>query len=109
MSAEPRAAKRPFHLFLIKPSHYDDDGYVIQWVRSSIPANTLAAIYGLALDCAQREVLGGSVEITIKALDETNTRIRPERIIREKAVGGRALVCLVGVQTNQFRRAVDIA
>ena len=41
-----------FHLFLIKPSHYDDDGYVIQWVRSSIPANTLAAMYGLALDCA---------------------------------------------------------
>jgi len=46
--------KETFHLFLIKPSHYDDDGYVIQWARSSIPANTLAALYGLALDCAQR-------------------------------------------------------
>ncbi|HEX6828210.1 MAG TPA: radical SAM protein [Burkholderiales bacterium] len=102
--------KKVFSLFLIKPSHYDDDGYVIQWARSSIPANTLAAIYGLTLDCAERRVLGDDVEIRVTAWDETNTRIRPERIIREiQAGGGRGLVCLVGVQTNQFPRAVDIA
>jgi len=58
-------ARQLFHLYLIKPSHYDDDGYVIQWARSSIPANTLAALYGLALDCAQRNVLGEEVEIRI--------------------------------------------
>ncbi len=99
-----------FHLFLIKPSHYDDEGYVIQWVRSSIPANTLAAVYGLALDCAERRVLGGDVEIRINAWDETNTRVRPDRIIRQvRAAGGRCLVALVGVQSNQFPRAVDIA
>jgi len=28
--------RRQFRLFLIKPSHYDDDGYVIQWLRSGI-------------------------------------------------------------------------
>jgi len=56
-------ATEVFHLFLIKPSHYDDDGYVIQWARSSIPANTLATLYGLALDCAQRHVLGDHVDI----------------------------------------------
>ena len=39
-----------FHLVLIKPSHYDDDGYPIQWVRSLIPSNTLAAVNGLAED-----------------------------------------------------------
>ena len=43
---------KTFALVLIKPSHYDDDGYVIQWVRSSIPSNTLAALYGLAADAA---------------------------------------------------------
>jgi len=101
---------RVFNLYLIKPSHYDDDGYVIQWARSSIPANTLAALYGLALDCRERRVLGPDVELRITAWDETNTRIRPERIIAEaRAAGGRALVGLVGVQTNQFPRAVDIA
>jgi radical SAM superfamily enzyme YgiQ (UPF0313 family) len=103
-------AREVFHLFLIKPSHYDDDGYVIQWARSSIPANTLATLYGLALDCARRHVLGEGVEIRITAWDETNTRIRPDRIVRQmRETGGRGLVALVGVQTNQFPRAVDIA
>jgi radical SAM superfamily enzyme YgiQ (UPF0313 family) len=107
--AESRTAK-PFHLFLIKPSHYDDDGYVIQWLRSSIPANTLATLNGLALDCAQRKVLGPDVEIRITVWDETNTRIRPEAIIATiRAAGGQGLVGLVGVQTNQYPRAVDIA
>jgi radical SAM superfamily enzyme YgiQ (UPF0313 family) len=99
-----------FHLFLIKPSHYDNDGYVIQWLRSSIPANTLAAMNGLALDCAARHVLGDDVEIRITIWDETNTRIRPDRIIRQiREGGGRGLVALVGVQTNQYPRAMDIA
>jgi radical SAM superfamily enzyme YgiQ (UPF0313 family) len=110
MDAERCATKQPFHVFLIKPSHYDDDGYVIQWARSSIPSNTLAVTYGLVLDCAHRQVLGPSVEMKIRAWDETNTRIRPARIIRRiNALAGRALVCLVGVQTNQFPRAADIA
>lgn len=103
-------ASRLFHLSLIKPSHYDDDGYVIQWVRSSIPANTLAALNGLALDCSERRVLGEDVEMRITSCDETNTRIRPDRIIRQiRASGGRGLVALVGVQSNQFPRAMDIA
>ena len=108
--ATSQAAPQVFDLFLIKPSHYDDEGYVIQWARSSIPANTLAALYGLALDCAQRRVLGADVEIRITVWDETNTRIKPERIIQQiRKAGGRGLVGLVGVQTNQFPRAVDIA
>ena len=28
--------QQPFKIVLIKPSHYDDDGYVIQWWRSTI-------------------------------------------------------------------------
>jgi radical SAM superfamily enzyme YgiQ (UPF0313 family) len=110
MTRAKTTARPLFHLYLIKPSHYDDDGYVIQWARSSIPTNTLATLYGLALDCAQRNVLGEDVEIRITVCDETNTRIRPEQLIREiSASGGRGLVGLVGVQTNQFPRAVDIA
>jgi radical SAM superfamily enzyme YgiQ (UPF0313 family) len=105
-----QAARRVFPLFLIKPSHYDDDGYVIQWARSSIPANTLAALYGLALDCQQRQVLGDDVDIQITVWDETNTRIRTDRIVESiRKAGGRGLVALVGVQTNQFPRAVDLA
>jgi hypothetical protein len=62
-------------LVLIKPSHYDADGYVIQWARSSIPANSLAAVYALAQDAADRHVLGSDVAIDISAMDETNTRV----------------------------------
>jgi len=49
--------KRRFQLILIKPSHYDDDGYVIRWWRAMIPSNSLAAMYGIAADSAEREAL----------------------------------------------------
>ncbi|MGA8762108.1 MAG: hypothetical protein WB562_04380, partial [Candidatus Sulfotelmatobacter sp.] len=106
--AKTGQARQQFSLILIKPSHYDDDGYVIQWFRSAIPSNTLAVLNGLALDCQQRRVLGDDVDIVISAFDETNTRIRPERIARQLR-GGRGLVALVGVQSNQYPRAMDIA
>ena len=47
-----------FHFVMIKPTHYDDDGYPIQWFRSAIPSNTLACLNGLAEDAQRREVLG---------------------------------------------------
>jgi radical SAM superfamily enzyme YgiQ (UPF0313 family) len=103
-------SRRTFLFFLIKPSHYDDDGYVIQWMRSAIPSNTLAVLHGLADDCARRQVLGEDVDIRIIPLDETNTRIRPDRIARQiRDAGGLGLVGLVGVQSNQFPRALDLA
>ncbi len=101
-------ASKHFSLVLIKPSHYDDDGYVIQWLRSAIPSNTLAVMNGLALDCKERRVLGDDVEIDISAFDETNTRVRPNRIA-ERLSGGRGVVLMVGVQSNQYPRAMDIA
>jgi radical SAM superfamily enzyme YgiQ (UPF0313 family) len=97
-----------FSLVLIKPSHYDDEGYLIQWFRSTIPSNTLAVMNGLALDCKDRRVLGEDVEIEITAYDETNTRVRPDRLAASLA-GTRALVALVGVQSNQYPRALDMA
>src|SRR6185503_2601466 len=56
------------------------------------------------------EVLGPGVEIRLDTFDETNRRVRPDRIIRAiRKAGGRALIGLVGVQSNQFPRAVDLA
>jgi hypothetical protein len=100
--------QRDFQLVLIKPSHYDDDGYVIQWFRSAVPSNSLAVVNGLAMDCRDRRVLGDNVEIVVSSMDEDNTRIRTQRIVRQLA-GRRGLVILVGVQSNQFPRAMDIA
>ena len=50
MTGATEKPRRRFELVLIKPSHYDDDGYVIQWFRSLIPSNTLSALHGLATD-----------------------------------------------------------
>ncbi|MDO8434727.1 MAG: radical SAM protein [Candidatus Binatus sp.] len=105
---QPKRTK--FLVELIKPSHYDDDGYVIQWWRGFIPSNSLSSIYGLALDSRNRRVLGDDVDIEIQAHDETNTKVPVREIIRRFARNdNRGLVLIVGVQTNQFARAVDIA
>ena len=101
---------RRFQLILIKPSHYDDDGYVIRWWRALIPSNSLAAIYGIAADCAERQVLGSNVAIDIDAFDETNTRVDvPALLARMRRHGNFGMVGLVGVQSNQYPRALDIA
>ncbi len=106
----PTIPTKTFQLILIKPSHYDDEGYVIQWMRSSIPSNTMAAIYGLALEAAERKILGDDVQIAIAAMDETNTRIKTHELVRMiQEAGGHGLIALVGVQTNQFPRAMDLA
>jgi radical SAM superfamily enzyme YgiQ (UPF0313 family) len=104
------AATRRFQLILVKPSHYDDDGYVIRWWRAMIPSNTLAALYGIAADCAERQVLGSDVDIDIEAIDETNTRLDiPALIARLRDNGNFGLLALIGVQSNQYPRALDIA
>jgi radical SAM superfamily enzyme YgiQ (UPF0313 family) len=104
------STKRRFQLILIKPSHYDDDGYVIRWWRAMIPSNSLAAMYGIAADCAKRQVLGSAVDFDIVALDETNTYLDLQALIaRLQRHDGFGLVALVGVQTNQYPRALDIA
>ncbi|QUD90095.1 B12-binding domain-containing radical SAM protein [Phenylobacterium montanum] len=96
-------------IYLIKPTRYDDDGYPVQWWRSIIPANSLACVTALTQDSLDRGVLGDTPARLI-VIDEINTIVRPDRIVREiRESGGKAVVFLVGVQTNQFPRAVDIA
>ena len=101
---------RRFQLILVKPSHYDADGYVVQWLRSTMPSNSLAAVFSLANGAAERRVLGPDLPIDVIAIDETNTHVVPKKLIRRIAAhGGLGLVGIVGVQSNEFPRAVDIA
>ncbi|MDW8104099.1 MAG: radical SAM protein [Armatimonadota bacterium] len=94
------------NVILVKPSKYDDDGYVIHHVRGVLPSNTLNALNGLIRDTAQR--MGVSVEVHL--IDETVQLVVPERVMRKWGVPGvPTLVALVGVQTNQFPRAADLA
>ena len=100
-----------FHFVMIKPSHYDDDGYPIQWVRSAIPSNTLACLNGLAEDAQRRQVLGrecrrSGCTPTTRPTGACGPTASSATIRRS---GGKALIALVGVQSNQFPRAVDLA
>ena len=105
-----KARGKRFQLILIKPSHYDAAGYVVQWLRSTMPSNSLAAVYSLARGAAERQVLGPDLPIDVIAMDETNTRVRPRDIAKRIAKnGGFGLVGLIGVQSNEFPRALDIA
>jgi hypothetical protein len=101
---------KAFQLVLIKPSHYDDDGYVIRWWRAMTPSNSLAAVFGIAADCAERRVLGRDVEIKITVIDETNTRVDIAALLSNfEGHDNFGCVALVGVQSNQYPRALDIA
>jgi hypothetical protein len=104
------SADRRFQLVLVKPSHYGEDGYVIRWWRAIIPSNSLAAIYGVALECAKRKVLGPDVDIDLEAIDEFSQRVEIQELVqRFKRHGNFGLVALVGVQSNQYPRALDLA
>jgi radical SAM superfamily enzyme YgiQ (UPF0313 family) len=102
-------ASRRFKAILIKPSHYDADGYVIQWWRSTIPSNSLASAHGLISECAAAKTLGSDVDIEVEAYDECNTVIDVKATIRKIREAGSGFVGLIGVQSNQFPRAMDLA
>jgi radical SAM superfamily enzyme len=75
-----------------------------------IPSNSLAALYGIALDCADREVLGADTAIDITVIDETNTRVNiPMLLDQFRRNDNFGMVALIGVQSNQYPRALDIA
>jgi hypothetical protein len=101
--------RRTFRIILIKPSHYDADGYVIQWWRSTIPSNSLASVHGLISECAAAKALGPDVDIEVEAYDECNTVIDIKGTIRKIRETGSGFVGLIGVQSNQFPRAIDLA
>ena len=111
MRKTERPAGRRFQLILIKPSHYDDDGYVVQWLRSTMPSNSLAAVFSLAKVRPSAGILGPDLPIDVYAIDETNTRVQPARRspAASPTTAASDLVGIVGVQSNEFPRALDIA
>jgi len=109
-SAALNLVTKNVHLYLIKPSQYDDDGYVVRHWRGVLPSNTLACLAGLTQDLIDRKALGASTQIKMHLVDEAVERVPVRRICRSQRVPHtKTIVCLVGVQTNQFPRATDLA
>jgi len=109
IDATARTARGRLGALLIKPSRYDEEGYVIQWWRSFIVANVLAVVAGIVKDAAARQCLGTSVAIEQRTIDEAGEVIRPARQIEWLSQFDRAAVFMVGVQTSQFPRALDLS
>src|SRR6266446_5751839 len=80
--ARPQDRARTLRVVLIKPSRYDDDGYVVRHWRGVLPTNTLAAMYSLTEQVAASGDLGEGVDVRLDAYDETVHRIDPEAVAR---------------------------
>jgi radical SAM superfamily enzyme YgiQ (UPF0313 family) len=101
---------KTLHLYLIKPTQYDDDGYVVRHWRGVLPSNTLACLAGLTEDVVRQKRLGNDWDVQVELFDETVNKIPVKRICRSQRQGrSKTIVCMVGVQTNQFPRAADLA
>lgn len=102
-------ASSELHIYLIRPTKYDDDGYLLRHWRGVLPSNTLACLRGLTEKVAADKELG-DVRVRIFSCDESVEAIPERRIYQSHQRSGvEVLVGLVGVQTNQAPRAVDIA
>lgn len=102
-------AQRRLLLLLIRPSKYDDDGYVIRHWRGVLPSNTLNCLHALTADAVETGALHG-IQVDVHVMDEAVDRVDPGRLARAwLRPGVRGVVALAGVQTNQFPRAQDLA
>jgi hypothetical protein len=107
MSDQPRQI---LHVVLIKATRYDDDGYPMRHWWGVLPSNTLACLAGLT-DAVRRDgLLGDDVEIRRYIYDEAVQKVPIRKLARlHRPPRERVVVGLVGVQSNQFPRAWDIA
>jgi Radical SAM superfamily len=94
---------------LIRPTNYTDDGYPIKTRIGVIRSNTLTQIGTLVHDLANEPFFRG-VTLNIKKIDEAIEWIPVNDIVKQSRTHGvKSIVMLVGVQTNQYPRALDIA
>jgi radical SAM superfamily enzyme YgiQ (UPF0313 family) len=93
----------------IVPSRYDDDGYVQRWIKGVVPSNSLAVLKSLANSMIAAKPFP-NIEISLESYDDNIQRIPFEKLAaRNRDPETRVVVGIVGVQSNQFPRASDIA
>ena len=94
---------QPLQVIIIKPSKYMADGAVERFRRGFMPNSTVPYIRSMT----PAEVDG--TPVAVHAIDEyVHADLEYLSLLRRPA-GGRTLVVLVGVQSHQFHRALDLA
>src|SRR5262245_41982227 len=88
---------------IVKPSKYDPNGFVERFRWGFMPNATVRYLASLT----PRSIDG--IPCIVEAVDEyVQTDLDYLKLLEPEA-GGRTLVALVGVQTHQFHRALDLA
>ena len=104
---------RKLEIVYIVPSRYDDDGYVLRWIKGVVPSNSLAVLKSLTQEMIERwnsdSASPDSVNIVQEAYDDNVEKIPFRNIARRNNAETKVVVGIVGVQSNQFPRATDIA
>ncbi|MDR3232491.1 MAG: radical SAM protein [Planctomycetaceae bacterium] len=115
------------HIVYVVPSRYDDDGYPVRWIKGVVPSNSLSVLKSLTQKIADNRTQrtgneaaalpsGGNSSprslppITMVSYDDNVEKIPFAKIARQNRQGEtKVIVGIVGVQSNQFPRAADIA
>jgi hypothetical protein len=93
----------PLRVVILKPSKYTADGYVERFRWGFMPNSTVP--YVRSMTPAE---LGGT-PVEVHTIDEyVHTDLEYLSLLRRQR-GGRTLLALVGVQSHQFHRALDLA
>ena len=94
---------------LIRPTNYTDDGYPIRTRIGVIRSNTLTQMGTLVRDLVNYPFFRG-LSLNIRLIDEAIQHVPVKKILNcSKAPGVKSIIMLVGVQSNQYPRAQDIA
>jgi hypothetical protein len=96
---------------LVEVTKYDREGYLIQFHKGVLPCNTLAAMWSLTEAAFASSELAGLL-CRVIAFDERTMRggVNSLQVMKKLSVPDtRVVVGLVGVQTNMFPRARQLA
>ena len=93
----------------IRPANYDDDGYVIRYVKGVLPSNTLACMRSLTLEISERWEKEHGIKVSTETYDELVHSVPVKKLARKNRGTHKVIAALVGVQSNQFSRASDLA
>jgi len=89
---------------MIKPSKYAACGHLERFRRGYMPNATLSYLYSMTVELAEQE----GFDLDVVAFDEyVQTDLDYLRLLDGRET--RTLVALVGVQSHQFHRALDLA
>lgn len=94
---------QPLRVVVLKPSKYTADGYVERFRWGFMPNSTVPYVRSMTPPTV------GETPIEVHTIDEyVHTDLRYLSLLQPPS-GGRTLLALVGVQSHQFHRALDLA